>query len=129
VKLGSDGKVVAAAASDALVGIAASYASASGQEVIVWDDPDQEFVVQGDNGTDVAQADVGLNYNIVATAGNTTYKQSRMELDSNSGVTTPATLPLRLLGISREEGNATGEFAKCIVSINQHQRRAGTAGV
>lgn len=129
VKLNNNGKVVAASASNALLGVAATYASADGAEVIVWDDPEQRFVVQADDGTSIAQADVGLNYNIVATAGSATYKQSRMELDSSSGVTTPSTLPLRLLGISRMEGNAAGEFAKCVVSINQHQLRGGTDGV
>lgn len=129
VKVSSDGKVDPASASDALLGVAASYASADGVEVLVYDHPDQEFVVQADDGTTLAQADVGLNFNIVATAGNSTYKRSRMELDSSSGVTTPSTLPLRLLGYSREQGNTAGEFAECIVVINEHQLKAGTAGV
>lgn len=129
VKMSSDGKVDSASASEALLGVAATYASADGQEVLVWDDPDQKFVVQADDGTAIAQADVGLNYDIVATAGNSTYNQSRQELDANSGMTTPSTLPLRLCGISREVGNVAGEFAECVVSINEHQLRPGTAGV
>lgn len=128
VHLEADGKVDAAAASEALLGVAATYAT-DGQEVIVWDDPQQKFVVQADDGTTLAQTDIGLNYNIVATSGNTTYKQSRMELDSDSGVTTPSTLPLRLIGVSREEGSQLGEFAKCVVVINNHQLANNTDGL
>lgn len=129
VHLEDDGKVDPATASEALLGVAANYASADGQEVMVWDSPDQKFIVQGDDGTTLAQTAVGLNYNIVATAGNSAYKMSRMELDSSSGVTTPSTLPLRLLGFDREQGNSAGEFAECIVQINNHQLGRNTVGL
>lgn len=128
VKLQSDGSVVVAAAGNALMGAAASY-GVSGDTIAVWDEPNQLFVVQGDNGTSIAAADVGLNYDIVATSGDTAYKQSRMELDSSSGATTPSTLPLRLLGFNPQVNESVGEFAKCVVSINNHQLRAGTNGV
>lgn len=128
VHMEADGKVDAATASEALVGVAATYAAADGDEVIVWDDPQQKFVVQADDGTTLAQTNIGLNYNIVATAGNATYKQSRMELDSDSGATT-STLPLRLIGVSREEGSEIGEFAKCVVVINNHQLANNTEGL
>jgi len=128
VKLNSSGQAVAASASNALLGAAASY-GVSGDTIAVWDDPNQLFVVQADDGTSIATTDVGLNYNIVATSGDTAYKQSRMELDSDSGVTTPSTLPLRLLGLNPQVNEGAGEFAKCVVSINEHQLRAVTAGV
>lgn len=130
VKVQSDGTVVAASASDALAGAAASYGT-SGSTISVWDDPNQLFVIQADSdgSVSVAQSDVGLNYDIVATAGDTTYKQSRMELDASSGATTPATLPLRLLGLMPAVNEDAGVNAKCVVSINSHQLRAGTAGV
>lgn len=128
VHLEADGKVDPASASEALVGVAATYAAADGDEVLVWDDPQQKFVVQADDGTTLAQTNIGLNYDIVATAANTTYKQSRMELDSDSGATT-STLPLRLIGVSREEGSEIGEFAKCVVVINNHQLANNTEGL
>jgi hypothetical protein len=127
VKIENDGKVVAASASNALLGVAVNYA-VTGDTVMVLDDPNQKFVVQGDDGTTLAQAGVGLNYNVVATGGSTAYKQSRMELDSSSGAT-DSTLPLRLLGFQASVGNAAGEFAECIVVINNHQLRPGSEGL
>lgn len=128
VKLISSGQVVSASASDALLGAAASY-GVSGDTINVWDEPNQLFAIQGDGSSSVAAADVGLNYNIVATSGDTTYRQSRMKLAENSGATTPSTLPLRLLGLNPQVNEDVGAFAKCVVSINSHQLRAGTSGV
>lgn len=128
VHLEADGKVDAAAASEAVVGVAATYASGDGQKVLVWDDPDQQFIIQADTGSTPAQTAVGLNYDIVATAANTTYRQSRMELDSDSGATT-STLPLRLIGFDTAEGNAAGEHADCVVVINNHQLGKSSEGL
>lgn len=127
VKIEDDGKVVSASASDALLGVAVNYATA-GDKIMVLDDPDQKFVVQADDGTALAQTGIGLNYNIVATSGNSSYRQSRMELDSDSGATT-STLPLRLLGFDASIDNAAGEFAECVVVINNHQLRKASAGL
>lgn len=128
VHLEADGLVDPAAASEACVGVAATYASASGEKVLVYDDPDQQFIIQADTGTTPAQTAVGLNYDVVATGGNTTYRQSRMELDSSSGATT-STLPLRLIGFSQEEGNEIGEHADCVVVINNHQLKGASEGL
>lgn len=124
VSMAATGLVASATASQALIGVAASYASAAQAEVLVWDHPDQKFIVQSDNGTTLAQTSVGLNYNLLATAANTQYKRSRMELDSDTGATT-STLPLRLIAFDREVNNVAGEFAECIVSINNHQNATG----
>lgn len=118
VKLDS-GKVVVASAGDSLLGVAAGYAEAD-KEVKVYDDPEQKFVIQADDGTNMAISDVGKNYDIVATSGNSTYRQSRMELDSDSGDAEDGSLPLKLLGYSREVGEELGEHAKCVVTINNH---------
>jgi hypothetical protein len=120
VNLQADGKVDPADASEALLGVAMSYASADGQTVLVADDPDQLFVVQADSTHVDAQTDVGKNANIVATAGDTSYKISRHELQSSSLAET-TTLPLKLLGIDSRPDNALGEFVDCVVSINNHQ--------
>lgn len=127
VTMNNAGAVVVASASQKLLGVAAAYAT-SGQEVKVWDDPDQKFVCQSDDGTTLAQTDVGLNYNIVATAGSSAYKQSRMELDSDSGATS-SILPLRLMGFSPRVDNAAGEFAECVVQINYHQLTKSSEGL
>lgn len=124
VHLEADGKVDAAAAGESLIGVAQSYAT-DGDKVKVWDDPQQIFVVQADGADIDAQTDIGLNYNIVATAGSTAYKASRMELDSDSGATT-STLPLKLLGIDERADNALGAQVDCLVKINNHILAAGT---
>lgn len=124
------GRMVAASATSALAGVAASYASGAGQDVEVWDDPEQLYIVQADEADVDAQTDIGLNYDLLATAGDATYRVSRQELDSSTGATT-ATLPLKLLGIEERPNNALGAQVDCIVKINNHQLAGGTgtAGV
>ena len=125
VTLDATGRVAAATASQALCGIAGSYASAAGVDVSVHDHPDQLFVAQGDEAEIDAQTDMNLNYNIVATAGNATYKQSRMEIDSSTQATT-ATLPIKVLGLEPRVDNALGAQARVICKINNHQLAGGT---
>lgn len=127
VKLDANGQVVVASASNALVGVAMSYAT-SGQDVLVADDPDQRFIVQSDDGTIDAQTDINLNYNITATTLSTTYKVSRHELDGNTGAT-DSTLPLRLLKVYPEVNNALGTNVECEVVINNHQLGKTSEGV
>lgn len=110
----------------AVLGVAMSSASAAGQQVLVCDDPDQEYETQAD-GSDVdAQTDIGLNYAILAT--DPSGGESRQELDSDTGATT-ATLPLKLIRISRRVGNALGAQVKCVVKINASQNGSATVGV
>lgn len=114
-------------ASEALIGVAA-HKAAAGEIVMVMDHPDQEFVVQAD-GSDINEgADMGKNYNLVATDSTTDY--SAHELDSDTGGTS-ATLPLKLLRMLPAVDNALGANVKCIVKINNHQLAGGTgvAGV
>jgi len=128
VNMGSAGKVEPADASEALLGVALSYASADAAVVMVCDDPDQQYVIQADGSDVSAMTAQNLNYNIVATAGDSTFKQSRMELDSDSGATT-ATLPLKLIDIDRRVNNAYGAQVDCIVKINNHILAGGTGTV
>lgn len=126
----ADGKVDAAAANEAIAGVALSYADADGDPVLVCTDPNQLYRVQADEDDIDAQTDINLNYDILATAGDTTYKQSRQELDSDSGNTT-ATLQLKLLKVEARPDNALGAQVDCIVKINNHQmgEHTGTAGL
>lgn len=130
VNTNADGKVEPADATEAILGVAISYASAADAEVLVADDPAQKWIIQADGADIDAQDDINLNYNIVATAGDSTFKVSRMELDSDSGNTT-ATLPLKLLAIDVREDNALGAQVDCVVIINNHQLggHTGTVGV
>jgi hypothetical protein len=128
VHMEADGKVDPAVASEALQGVAVSYADAVDDKVLVIDNPDQEFVVQADSADINAQTDMGLNYNIVATAGDTTYNQSRQELDGSSGAT-DSTLPLRLIRLEPTVDNALGSVAEVVVVINNHQLRKQSEGL
>jgi hypothetical protein len=124
VKLNSSGQCVVVAAGDSMLGVAASYAT-SGNTVIVWDHPDQQFTGQVD-GLSVAQTHVGNNADVLATSGSSTYKQSRMEIDGSTAVTTTA--GVRILAIDPTLGNAAGSNADVVFVINEHILRE-TAGV
>lgn len=123
-----------------------TYVGASigaGWEVAVWDDPQQWFEVQCDNGaitgdTYVAQTDVG-NVADVLGAAPTQFGtgagrgRSNYELDTSSITTTGDTSPepLTIVGISKQMGNvadgtSASEFVKVIVLLTNHWNR-GTA--
>lgn len=129
LKLKSDGTVEVAAASNALIGAALTYA-ASGSDVQVADHPEQLFRITADETEVDAQTDLNLNYNLVATAGSTTYKTSRHALDSSTQATT-ATLPFKALAVYGGIDNVLGTYAQVVVAINNHQLKGGTgvAGV
>lgn len=129
VRMNSSGTIAAAAAdTSANLGVSAQYATA-GQEVKVWDHPEQKFVCQADSGgsVSIAQTNCGLNYQIVATTGSTAYKQSRQELDASTAAS-DSNLPLRMLAISPAVDNAAGVNAKVVVTLNNHQRKPGVEG-
>lgn len=129
VRMDSSGLINAASAdTNPNCGVSAQYAI-SGQEVKVWDHPDQKFVAQADSGgsISIAQTNAGLNYQIVATSGSTAYKQSRQELDASTGAS-DSNLPLRMLAIQSAVDNAPGVNAKVVVTLNNHQLKAGTVG-
>lgn len=124
VKTNSSGQVVAASASDALLGAALGYAT-TGLDILVADHPDQQYSIQSDDANPGAQTDILLNYNFVATSGSSTYKDSRMALDGSTGATT-ATLPLKVLGYENRPDNALSTNCDCLVIINNHQLKGGT---
>lgn len=94
---------------------------------MVIDDPWTVFEIQEiGTGTYLTAAEVGLNANLVAGTNNG-YVSGWM-LD-NSGETTTATLQVRLLGLARRTDNAFGQYAKWLVTINNHELKAGVAGV
>ncbi len=130
VRMDNAGKVAAASADTSPnIGVSAQYAIA-GQECKVWDHPEQKYECQADSGGSVsmAQTNAGLNYQIVATTGSTAFRQSRQELDASSAAT-DSNLPLRMLAISPAVSNAAGINAKVVVVLNNHQRKAGVAGL
>lgn len=115
----SSGKV-GAYSSGACLGVAASYSAADGDDLLVWDAPDQLYIVQADETEIDNQNDIGKNAAIVTTSGDATYRVSRMELDSSSA-TADADLPLLIVGIEQRPNNALGAQVDCIVKIARHQ--------
>lgn len=124
VKQNANGTVEPASASNALLG-AALCSAAAGEKCNVSDDPDQRYIIQADEADIAAQTDIGLNYNIVATASDSTFETSRMELDSSSGAAT-ATLPLKLIDIDKRPDNTFGAQVDCVVKVNNSQQAGGT---
>ena len=130
VVMNSGGKVTTAAAGGTqIVGVAVSYKTATGTTVLVYDDPDQQFLVQDDatGATVLTQATVGLNFDILATVGNSTVIKSRHELARGGAATTQIVGPaqLRLLGIKGD----TGANSTVRVVINEHFFAKKTGGI
>lgn len=122
------GKVAVAAATNAALGVALSYAAADGAKVLVADHPNQRYVVQADDATIDAQTDIGLNADIVAGSPNTLYKRSGMQLDASTVAVTQA-LVIKIHEVAKRIDNELGDKVDVVVSINQHQLAHNTVGV
>lgn len=104
-------------------------AAADAGYVYVADDPDLLFEVQEvSGGTALAVTNVGQHIDAVAAINaNTTSGRSNYEID-NAAVATDNTF--RIEGLVQREGNAVGEHAKWLVSINLHSsRNAGASSL
>lgn len=102
-------------------------------EALVIDDPNTVFTVQetsgtGTAGTPLALTDVGLNANFLYTAGSTATGTSAVSLNNASENTTD-TLNLKILGLDPTPGNAVGNFANWLVTLNNHRYKNGVTGV
>ena len=129
----ADGNVAPATAGALhIIGVAAdsSAGSTADTEVLIYDDPDQQLVVQDDSDTTaVSETEIGLNADIVATAGSTVTDRSNHEIDSSSALA--ATGQLRLQGLHPMEldmsragfATAAGQQRKWIVTIMEHHLR------
>lgn len=122
VQQSADGKLDPATSVSVCCGVALTRAAADGDDVIVADSPEQKFIVQADGSDIDTQTDIGLLYNILDTADDTTYRIARMQLDSSTGdAGTSANGALRLLAIEDRPDNALGAQVDCVVKINKHQ--------
>lgn len=94
---------------------------------LVIDDPWVIFEVQEQgSGTALTAAEVGLNADLVSGSNNGYVSGWQL---NNAGEGTGATLQVRLLGLTRKSDNAFGYYAKWLVLINNHELKAGVAGV
>lgn len=126
VTLASDGQVDPATAGSIILGLCLTYASAAGEAIAVADHPAQQIVGQVAESEIDAQTDIGNCCDILATAGNSTYKASRQEVDGSTQ-SGSATAQLRLLGIENKPGNALGQYVDVVCAINEHQFGAAQA--
>ena len=101
---------------------------ASGTVVYIADNPDLLFEAQQDD-TDILDAGIGLNAQIVVAAGSTATGKSNMEIDSDTLATTN-THELQLVRfVDREDNDRTAANSRLVVKINKHQRANGSTGV
>jgi hypothetical protein len=121
VQVNSSGNVISYAGASAtpMLGVSAGYASGQGSQVVVWDHPDQQFVVQSDgsSATPVAQSDIFWNYQITTPGGSTQFKVSRMQLTATSQGTSG---PLKAIYVDSRPDNALGTYADIVVLLNNH---------
>lgn len=127
VKQNNAGQIVVATAGDALRGVAAVYA-VSGEEVKVWDHPDQLFECQSDSADIDALTDFNLNYQFVFGTASTLYRRSGVEIDGDSGATN-SNYQAKLLRLKPAVDNALGANCVVILKINNHELGQGTGTV
>lgn len=99
--------------------------------VLVSDDPFALYEIQDDSvGGALAAADIGLNADLIAAAGNTFTKRSGWMLDTSTKATT-ATLQLRIVGLQDRADVEVGANAKVLVRLNltTETPAAGSTGV
>lgn len=110
---------------------AGMYRTASTRRVaFVADSPDLVFACpqDGASSTVFAAADVGLNCDIVVSAGVTTAPYASTMMVDSSTATTTNTAPLRVVGVLASPDNdvtSTSRPAELLVMINTHQNAFG----
>ena len=122
-----------------ILGAAAEYVAASGTGgVLVYDDPEQEFIVQDDSDTTGMTAlSEGLVIAPILTTGNTTTLRSRQEIDSSSAAAAPTAAvghSLRVIRLAELESESyattTAQQRKWIVKVLPYWHQlATTSGI
>jgi hypothetical protein len=90
--------------------------------------PDAIYEAQANDGTGFAEADMGLNANLVLTAGNTTTKMSKHQINV-TGADVTNTLDVHLLKLLNVPDNAAGGYARVEIMFNKHRMAPGVVGV
>lgn len=94
---------------------------------IVADDPNIIFQIQ-EGGTSPALAATNIGQNADLASGANNSYVSGWVLD-NATTTTGSGFQLKLLQLTQQQNNAFGTYAKWLVQINLHRRKAGVAGL
>jgi hypothetical protein len=111
-------------------GVALNYGAASTATTHgVYITPDALYEAQDDGDSSTLDAaDMGLNCNLVFTAGNSATKHSKHQIDGSSKNTT-ATLDVKLLELYAVPNNEHGQYARVVVMFNKHRLLPNVAGV
>lgn len=81
-----------------------------------------------DDGAGGAAADMGLNANLILTAGNTVSKISKHQIDGDTADVT-STLDVHLLAVLDVPDNAGGANARIEIMFNKHRMNPSAVGV
>ena len=93
--------------------------------VLVNDDPDQVFLIQGD-GTTFVTTDVNTNATYTVAAPSLSNQMSASVL---TGTTTFSTAVLKIVGIEPIPGNILGPYVRFMVMFNNHEFNRPSVGV
>lgn len=107
--------LAAASVTARVLGVAAETHTSGSDTIMVYDDINIIYEVQGYTGVTFAAGHVGETADIVATAGDSTLKQSRMELNEPELDINGAFL---ILGKTNSPDNAWGEHVKLLAIVN-----------
>lgn len=107
------------------------HAGSSTLAVYISTDPNIVYAMQHDGSAAIAAADIGLNYDLVVTAGDTTTGVSNMEIKADTAGVVDADTPIKLVGFVDAPDNEVGANALCLVTLNTHVYNAdvGSLGV
>ena len=93
--------------------------------VLVNDDPDQAYLIQGDS-TTFATTDLNKNASYTVAAPSTGAQLSATVL---TGTTTSSTAVLKIVGIEPIPGNNLGAYVRFMVLFNNHEMLRPSAGI
>ena len=119
-----------------VIGVALNYVNATSapgsttaQNVWVYDDPDQLFVVQDDGAAATpAYSAVGASYALIIGAGNTTTGQSIFEVDASASGTV-STDAVIIRGFLEGGAYEIGKNSKMIVALSRHKYKTNVVGI
>ena len=101
--------------------LARPYHAGSGTYAVYLNvDPNTVYECQHDGSAAIVAADIGLNYDLVVTAGTTATGVSNMEVKADTAGAVTAATPVKLIGFVDRADNEVGANAKLLVTLNTH---------
>lgn len=98
--------------------------------VLLCDDPDVIFEVQGDStGTNQVAANANKNANLTVAAPSTATFPLSATVINSSTIATTSTFIIRLMGLAQFPGNGFGANATWNARFNEHELAGNTAGI